>query len=153
MNIKINSDTVNSYSSNINLADDVKCNLNLNTQSSNDAVNKMWQEDCGELNSTPERLLSKAVKVRKAREEIYGNPVADFSRIAGMLNALGFRREKPNGEIENITMSHYPLIMLCVKLSRLANSEHCWHEDSYLDIAGYVDCADTLHMALRESTY
>lgn len=67
------------------------------------------------------------------RGKAYGHPSVDFGRTAGMLQALGFRG--PNG---NLTAVDIPVIMTCVKLSRMTNNENYNHRDSIVDTIGYM---------------
>jgi hypothetical protein len=65
----------------------------------------------------------------------YGHPFDDFSRTADLLNAMGFLGS--NGE-RKIIPEDIPVIMICVKLSRMYNNEGYRHKDSLIDIAGYI---------------
>lgn len=63
----------------------------------------------------------------------YSHPLDDFGRTARMVNALlQHKLSQPVSE-EDIA-----LIMIAVKLSRLANKPD--HRDSAVDIAGYAEC-------------
>jgi len=89
--------------------------------------------------SPREQLLTDAIKaVTQDRNNSYGPPTQDFSRTAEMLNAMGFGWNG-YGEVDGqIEPYHVALIMIVLKLSRLAwDSEN---EDSWLDIAGYASC-------------
>jgi len=61
----------------------------------------------------------------------YGSPLKDFGRTSGMLNALLAHKLR-----EKLSEEDVSLIMICVKLSRLANSPD--HRDSLVDICGYA---------------
>lgn len=67
------------------------------------------------------------------RGEAYGHPYDDFSKTSGMLNALGYKG--PHGEI---SQADIPVIMTCVKLSRMTKHKHNNHKDSIVDTIGYM---------------
>jgi Domain of unknown function (DUF6378) len=64
----------------------------------------------------------------------YGEPTADFERIASMLQVLGYTG--PEGR--EILSHDVAVIQVCLKLSRLSWKYR--HEDSWTDIAGYAAC-------------
>ncbi len=80
-----------------------------------------------------------------ARRKVYDDPLPNFTRIADILNGLGFRKKNPNvpgsgvfGAMQSITPVDVAAISIAIKLGRLMYSP--WHEDSIRDIAGYSDC-------------
>ena len=70
------------------------------------------------------------------RNADYGHPLDDFTRTAAMWTAIIGVEIKPE---------QVPLMMICVKLSRLTNDIN--KRDSIIDVAGY---AETLDMVLKE---
>ena len=70
------------------------------------------------------------------RNADYGHPLDDFTRTAKMWSAILGIEVKPE---------QVPLMMICVKLSRLTND--ITKRDSIIDVAGY---AETLDMVLKE---
>lgn len=70
--------------------------------------------------------------VTGARNEEYGEPRDDFATSARMMSA--YLSRKYQAPIE-LTPEDVPALMICVKLSRLANG---FKRDSLLDIAGYA---------------
>ena len=68
------------------------------------------------------------------RQNSYGPPEEDFSRIVGMLNALGYRHEK-----RELKATDFPVIMICAKLSREMNAHK---RDNSVDISGYSKCLE-----------
>ena len=75
-----------------------------------------------------EQLLDKAKEiVMGARQENYGSPESNFSRIAAFWT-LYLQR--------NITQADVAIMMILMKTARLQNNIK--HEDSWIDIAGYA---------------
>lgn len=70
------------------------------------------------------------------RNADYGHPLDDFTRTAKMWSAILGIEVRPE---------QVPLMMICVKLSRLTND--ITKRDSIVDVAGY---AETLDMVLKE---
>lgn len=62
------------------------------------------------------------------RDEIYGDPSENFTRIGTMI--------APIVNVERVTPEQVAMIMVVLKLSRLINTPD--HEDSWTDIAGYA---------------
>lgn len=64
----------------------------------------------------------------------YGPPTADFQRIAGLLNVLGYRApgDRP------IYMHDVAVLVMMVKFSRMVHSPA--KRDTWADIAGYAGC-------------
>ena len=85
--------------------------------------------------------LQKAMEISGstgARGNTYGTAESNFTRIAALWNAqLGERLTSPL-QVEDVA-----ILMLLLKTSRLANSPT--HMDSWIDIAGYVNCVSTIH--------
>lgn len=88
--------------------------------------------------------------VRKNREGVYGPPTRNFDTIAKLWNAylsvqpdLHFK----NGQftISTVAVAH---LMILMKLARLGNDR--FHEDSHIDIGGYLDCAEKCVKELKE---
>ena len=80
-----------------------------------------------------------------ARGNTYGSADENFQRIANLMTAqLGLVDELPNSGCltRPLTVEDVALLMIHVKASRLANMPT--HEDSWIDIAGYVNCASQI---------
>lgn len=80
-------------------------------------------------------MLQKAHRIttQDRRDEEYGHPADDFSRIAKQWETtLGCQ----------VTPQQVALCMIQVKIARLVHSPD--HEDSVLDIAGYANCIDMI---------
>lgn len=81
-----------------------------------------------------------------ARGNTYGSADENFQRIANLMTAqLGLVSELPNSGCltRALAVEDVALLMIMVKTSRLANNPV--HADSWTDIAGYVNCASTIH--------
>jgi hypothetical protein len=65
------------------------------------------------------------------RGRTYGHPLDDHGRAAAIIRAVF-------GERPITTPEDVQLVMICVKLARLGETPD--HDDSWLDIAGYVEC-------------
>lgn len=70
--------------------------------------------------------------IHGARQQTYDHPYIDFGRTAKMLSGLLKSKLKDDVEIE---IEDVPLIMVCVKLSRLMATPG--HRDSMVDGPGY----------------
>ena len=81
-------------------------------------------------------ILSAAENIVHNERSHYAPPVVDFARASELLNALGFRRDTFHSR-DRIHISDIAVMMICVKLSRLA---HEFTVDGLVDIAGYVEC-------------
>lgn len=81
------------------------------------------------------------------RKAAYGPPTSNFKITAEVMAGLGFKFQQADGGIAPIAMEHIPIIMMCLKLARLANHPDCYHYDSLIDMAGYAKCAETIHLA------
>lgn len=76
-------------------------------------------------------ILDQAKKVVYDRPDEHGEPEDSFHRIAGLWNAyLGFPDELLDGE--DVTN-----MMMLLKIAR--NAEGHYHEDNYVDLAGYAE--------------
>jgi hypothetical protein len=66
------------------------------------------------------------------RQQDYGDMAESFTRIAGLWSAyLG----------KHVDSLDVAKMMILLKVSR---AKHSNHRDSYIDIVGYVECADQL---------
>lgn len=80
-------------------------------------------------------LLRRAVTlVEGDRNRDYGRPSDDFTKTAGILNALGYRG--PGGRL--LSARDWPVMSWAAKLSRLEHTPD--HYDSVADMAGYAGC-------------
>ena len=80
-----------------------------------------------------------------ARGNTYGSAEENFQRIANLMTAqLGLVEELPHSGClaRPLTVEDVALLMIMVKSSRLANSPI--HADSWVDIAGYVNCVSQI---------
>lgn len=79
-----------------------------------------------------EDLLRKAdALVNGDRNEAYGHPYDDYSRVAKIFNAI-------TGQY--LDASDCAMLMICVKLARIGHHHEkpTVHEDSLVDLAGYA---------------
>lgn len=76
-----------------------------------------------------EALRKASVIITGDREDTYGGPEDNFTRIAALWTVL-FERE--------FTAADVALAMAAVKMARLVNAPD--HLDSYVDLAGYAAC-------------
>jgi hypothetical protein len=65
------------------------------------------------------------------RQDTYGHPADDFSRVTRAAAALGI-----NPAVTAGNSLHHALYMMLVKIARLVETPH--HHDSIVDIAGYA---------------
>ena len=84
------------------------------------------------------RILSTAEKlINGDRADTYGHPKENFGRIAALWNAqLGKKLSEP------LTAEDVAYALVQLKMSRLANTPG--HEDSLVDVAGYIALAGEL---------
>lgn len=82
-----------------------------------------------------ELLLEAEDLVTKQRGQLYGDPLSDFSRTAGMWTSMFAHMLQPGQEFKP---HHVAQAMACLKLSRTAYSPQ--HRDSWVDLAGYAAC-------------
>ena len=80
-------------------------------------------------------VLTEALElINGDRNNSYGPPTQDFTRTAGVLNALGYR-----GPDQRELLGHdVALIIAAVKMSRLMWTPG--KRDSWVDMAGYAAC-------------
>ena len=78
--------------------------------------------------------------VRGNREGVYGRPDQNFRTIAAMWSAWLSVRCRHEITLDAADIGH---LMILMKEARIANSP--LHRDSHVDIAGYLDCVDTIH--------
>lgn len=77
-----------------------------------------------------EQALNKAKElITGERRKEYGSPVENFNRIAKMWSIM---LNTP------VTAAQVALCMICVKMTRLVQTED--HKDSWVDLAGYAGC-------------
>lgn len=90
------------------------------------------------MTERPELLRKAHGLIYKDRNETYGHPADDFRRQAVLLTeVLGPRLLKEGARFE---ATDIPIIMECVKLSRIAETP--MNRDHWEDIAGYAGCWD-----------
>lgn len=95
-----------------------------------------------EVHAEPEneraRILSTAERlINGDRAKAYGHPKENFGRIAALWNAqLGKKLSEP------LTAEDVAYALVQLKMSRLANTPG--HEDSLIDVAGYIALAGEL---------
>lgn len=81
-----------------------------------------------------EELLTEAGHtITGDRQDDYGDPAVNFNRIATLWGAYMGDRVRPT---DRITAADVAMLMALVKVSRLANTPG--HQDSYVDLIGYV---------------
>lgn len=104
-----------------------------------------WLEEQAERLETPMSVLEEADDITGgARRKAYQHPSVDFECTASLMTAV-LRRAgalRPSGRIDAALV---PVLMMCVKLSRLSGNLE--HRDSLVDIAGY---ARTLEMLIDQ---
>lgn len=82
-------------------------------------------------------ILTTAEDIVHNQRSHYAPPFVDFARASDLLNALGYRRYNGVNNFVTLGPSDLPVMMICVKLSRLM---HEFNVDGLLDIAGYIEC-------------
>lgn len=87
-----------------------------------------------------------------ARREAYGHPIVDFTCTATLISAVLARQSQaPKASFKftgSLPAELVPLIMVCVKLSRLSGQLD--HADSALDMAGYARTLEMVWEKRRE---
>ncbi len=90
----------------------------------------------------PPTLLQLAhAAVHGSRQENYGDQLANFQRIADRMTLT--LQEKL---VEPITALDVAMLMVDVKMGRLTHTGGT-HRDSWIDVAGYAECADIIRQA------
>jgi hypothetical protein len=90
----------------------------------------------GKRTEGAENILEEALRITEGdRRNAYGDALADAERFAQIASAATGLDVRPE---------HLPLIMLAVKLSRIAQSPRAWHRDSVVDIAGWARVAEKI---------
>jgi hypothetical protein len=86
-----------------------------------------------------EDILSEAKRiVHGARNQDYGRPFENFSKIANLINAA-FETKFQAGDI--------PILMILLKISRHRNT---YKRDNLVDIAGYAATAEMVEMSRKD---
>lgn len=102
----------------------------------------VYDAETGEL--LKENVAQEAARlVFGDRSKTYSNPLSDFGRTKGIVNALFKHKLK-----EDLTEEDIALFMIGVKLSRLVNKPD--HRDSLVDIVGYGLCFEWLEQLRKE---
>lgn len=84
----------------------------------------------------PETVLEEAVRITQgARAETYGSVVDNAESWAEIVRASTGLEVEPH---------HFPIMMIAVKLSRLAATPELYERDSVVDIAGYSRVAEMI---------
>lgn len=91
-------------------------------------------------------LLSKAIEITEgARQKHYGSPEDNFKNIAEYWQLYLSQRFENSSEESEIGATDVAIMMLLMKVARLVHDPY--HDDSWVDIAGYAacgsQCADT----------
>lgn len=87
--------------------------------------------------NTKSMLQTAEALIHGQRQKDYGNKLQNFSQIAMIWNGILAKKLKVYLTPEDVAS-----LMIGLKLARLASSP--LHEDSWVDIAGYVGCVDVL---------
>lgn len=86
-----------------------------------------------------QELLEEAFKiVTGPRQDLYGKPSQNFIDTANMVDAYLVARGVITAEGKGIDPHDVAVIMICLKLARIATSPH--EKDHWVDIAGYAAC-------------
>ena len=87
-----------------------------------------------EVSAETDYLKKADAVVNGSRQDDYGDSALNFQRIQDHWSAiLGMP----------ISAEQFTMCMIAVKLGRLFNTPK--HEDSWIDIAGYVGCLSNIH--------
>ena len=92
-------------------------------------------------------VLEKAIQISNTgdRQLNYGSPEDSFKRIADLWNH--YLSNKSTGR--EVNQQDVAIMMILFKVARLENSPS--HEDSLIDIAGYVSCLANINEKLSIS--
>lgn len=98
--------------------------------------------EAANIEATPHKgYIDEALAVvRGNREGVYGRPDANFQTIAALWSTWLSMRLRHGVKLDAADVGH---LMILMKSARIANSPT--HRDSHVDIAGYLDCIDTIH--------
>lgn len=84
-------------------------------------------------------ILDKARHIREERENNYDDPRRNFQRIADYWNIyLGTDENSTTGFITAKAVADMMILM------KMAREQYKHQEDNYLDMIGYVSCADSI---------
>jgi hypothetical protein len=126
----------------------------LQTEAMHDDLN--WLDDTlVELEREPNLLeiANEVTGAGGARREAYGHPIVDFTCTAALVSAVLARQSKAPKAAFTFTgalpAELVPLLMICVKLSRLSGQID--HADSALDLAGYARTLEMVWEKRREA--
>lgn len=98
--------------------------------------NPVSMPDTPDVAQTSESVLDEAKRITSGdRQDDYGHPIDDFSRVACCWTALLAHKLRPGA---HITIHDVPICMIAVKLARQA---HGHKRDNLVDIAGYARTA------------
>lgn len=93
-----------------------------------------------ETKGSEENILAEAERLtNQDRRSLYGHPLDDYERTAGLFNAAFAHKLK-----EPLTAEEMMLTMVLVKISREINLPK---RDNRVDAAGYINC---IEMSYRE---
>ena len=81
--------------------------------------------------------LEKALEIVKEKRSVYGDPTPNHKRIAALWSAFLETRESGEEKV-GVLPGEVALMMILLKIARLMETPD--HEDSIIDIAGYIDC-------------
>lgn len=107
-----------------------------------------WVMDTRESDTIKEKpMLHQAHDlINGQRQKDYGDKLTNFSQIAMMVNGvIATKLQVP------LTAEDIALIMMCVKMARLAKSPD--HYDSIVDIAGYAGCYERIVAERKNGTH
>ena len=88
------------------------------------------------------------VLVNGERMKDYDHPWENFEKITGMLNALGYRFHRTDGEIRELQPKDVPILMICTKLSREVFKHK---DDNVVDIHGYLVCLAKVYERMEKN--
>ena len=82
--------------------------------------------------------------VNGERQADYGSPIQNFTIIADLMSAAGFRFQDPTKGLRNIEPKDVPIFMILTKISREVYKHK---QDNLTDIAGYIKTLEDVHNA------